>query len=91
MKKETIAINRITDCEPYKDLEESYDFSDAQKNPFAGKIKKQITIRLTESTLKYYKDLGKKYNMPYQKLINMFLTDCAEKKLEPVTSWVAGK
>lgn len=91
MKKETIAINKIIDNSPYEDLEESYDFSHAMKNPFVGKVKKQITIRLTESTLNYYKNLGEKFNMPYQTLINMYLTECAEKRLEPVTTWKSRK
>ena len=33
------------------DMREHYDFSDSAPNPYAQKLKKQITIRLDEDTM----------------------------------------
>ena len=53
-------------------------------NPYADKLKKQITIRLNASTIDYFKQQAEETGISYQNLINMYLTDCAvhEKKLE---------
>jgi predicted DNA binding CopG/RHH family protein len=54
-----------------------YDFSKATKNPYAGFLKRQVTIRLEEETVKYFKKLAKEAGIPYQTLINLYLRDCA--------------
>ncbi len=64
-----------------------YDFSNARKNPYAKKLKKQITINLDNDTVEYFKTLSVKTGIPYQTLINLFLTDCAKNKKEPSVSW----
>ncbi len=58
-------------------MRKEYDFSNAKKNPYAKKLKKQVTIRLDEDTIKYFKELSEKIGMPYQNLINLYLRDCA--------------
>ena len=59
-----------------------YDFSNAIKNPYARKNKTNITIRLDEDVLDYFKELSQKLDIPYQTLINSFLKDCAKNKKE---------
>ncbi|MBR5345930.1 MAG: BrnA antitoxin family protein [Clostridia bacterium] len=66
-----------------------YDFSNARKNPYADKVKQQITINLNLSTVQYFKYLAEKTGLPYQTLINLYLTDCAEKKREPEINWIS--
>ena len=34
-----------------------YDFSNGIKNPYADKLKKQITIRLDDEVINYFKNL----------------------------------
>jgi predicted DNA binding CopG/RHH family protein len=58
-------------------MRDHYDFSKAQKNPYAKRLKKQVTIRLAESTLEYFHALAEKVGIPYQTLINLYLRDCA--------------
>ena len=60
-----------------------YDFSKAKKNPYASRLKKQITIRLDDATIAYFKDLAEETGVRYQTLINLYLRDCAanQKKL----------
>ena len=69
-------------------MKNEYDFSNAKKNPYAGKVKQQITINLNQSTIQYFKDLAEKTGLPYQTLINLYLTDCADKKRQPEVSWI---
>jgi uncharacterized protein (DUF4415 family) len=58
-------------------MRKDYDFSKAEKNPYAAKLKKQITIRLDEDAIAYFKGLSQKTGITYQNLINLYLKDCA--------------
>lgn len=64
-----------------------YDFSNAKKNPYAKKLKKQITINIDNDTVEYFKSLSDKLGIPYQTLINLYLTDCAQNKKKLEMSW----
>ncbi|MBP7282742.1 MAG: BrnA antitoxin family protein [Leptospiraceae bacterium] len=48
------------------------------------KLKKQITIRIDENTIQYFKKVAGDTGISYQNLINLCLQDCAanHKKLE---------
>ncbi len=65
-------------------MRDNYDFSDAKPNPYAQALKRQVTIRLDEPTIEYFKKLSEEVGVPYQSLINLYLRECAvsEKKLE---------
>jgi predicted DNA binding CopG/RHH family protein len=58
-------------------MRKEYDFSKAKKSPYASMLKKQVTIRLDEGTIKYFKGLATAAGVPYQTLINLYLRDCA--------------
>jgi len=58
-------------------MKSNYDFSNARKNPYAAKLKKQITIRLDIATIRYFKRLAEQTGVSYQTLINLYLRDCA--------------
>lgn len=58
-------------------MRKEYDFSAARKNPYAAKLKKQITIRLDEESISYFKSISEVVGIPYQSLINLYLRDCA--------------
>ena len=68
-------------------MKKQYDFSKARRNPYAKRLKKPLTIRVDETTLEYFKDLGERVGMPYQTLINMYLRDCAENRKELRLQW----
>ena len=53
-------------------MRDSYDFSQSVKNPYAKRLKKQVTIRLDEDTIAYFKQLSADKGIPYQSLINFF-------------------
>lgn len=58
-------------------MRNQYDFSTARKNPYANRLKKQITIRLDSDTISYFKRLAAQTGVSYQTLINLYLRECA--------------
>jgi uncharacterized protein (DUF4415 family) len=70
-------------------MKKRYDFSTARINPYARRLKKQLTIRLDEETLEYFKRLAEETEIPYQTLINHFLRECAKAKKRPSMRWKA--
>ena len=68
-------------------MKKHYDFSKAVKNPYAKRLKRQVTIRMETDVVDYFKELSTQEDMPYQKLINIFLRDCAIHKKRPVIHW----
>ena len=69
------------------DMQEEYDFSNAEKNPYAKRMKKQITINIDSDTIDYFKSMAVSSGIPYQTLINLYLTDCAAQKRQLAVSW----
>lgn len=68
-------------------MKKEYDFSKAKKNPYSKKLKRQVTIRLDEMTISYFKELAAETGIPYQTLINLYLRDCATSKRKPSFRW----
>ena len=68
-------------------MRDNYDFSNSVKNPYIKKLKKQISIRIDIETIEYFKKLSSEMGIPYQSLINIFLSDCAEKQKKPEIAW----
>jgi len=68
-------------------MRDNYNFDQSVANPYAKKIKKQITIRLDEEVIDYFKALSEKSGVPYQNLINLYLKDCAENNRELKMDW----
>lgn len=61
-------------------MKKEYDFTNAKKNPYTAKTKKQITINLNEEVLAYFKNMSEETGIPYQSLINLYLLDCVNNK-----------
>ncbi len=88
MLKYLFLINQIHSIlDGQGNMKKAYDFSNAAKNPYTKKLKKQITIRLENETIEYFKHLAAETDIPYQKLINLFLRECAHQKKKPTISW----
>ena len=68
-------------------MRDSYDFSKSVKNPYAKQLKKQITIRIDEDAISYFKTMAEKKGIPYQSLINLYLKDCAHEHRELEMKW----
>ena len=70
-------------------MKREYDLSKmkARKNPYASKLKKQVTIRMGEDVVAYFKALAEETGIPYQSLINLYLRDCVANGRRPDLSW----
>ena len=68
-------------------MRDEYDFSKAIKNPYASQLKKQITIRLDEESIDYFKSVSEDVGIPYQSLINLYLRDCASSQRKLNLKW----
>ena len=68
-------------------MRDEYDFSKSVKNPYTSYLKKPITIRIEEETILYFKKLARDSGIPYQSLINLFLSQCAHEKRKPKVLW----
>lgn len=68
---------------------EEYDIDklNPRQNPYAKELKKQVTIKISPSVIDYFKRQAAKLNMPYQTLINLYLTDCVSNKRELQMTW----
>lgn len=68
-------------------MRKHYDFSKSVKNPYLRKPKKQVTIRLDEETISYFKAMSRRNGIPYQNLINLYLRECAQAGKKVAINW----
>lgn len=68
-------------------MRDEYDFSNAIKNPYAKELKKQVTIKISPTIIEYFKNESVETGIPYQTLINMYLSDCVKNKRKLEMSW----
>jgi uncharacterized protein (DUF4415 family) len=68
-------------------MRKSYDFSKAKRNPYAKRLKRQITIRLDAETIAYFIGLAEETEIPYQTLINLYLRECAKSRKKLDLHW----
>ncbi|MBX7256480.1 MAG: BrnA antitoxin family protein [Candidatus Hydrogenedentes bacterium] len=59
----------------------------SRKNPYAQRLKKQITLRLDPDVIEYFKEKAEKKGIPYQTLINLYLQDCRATKRDLKMTW----
>ena len=70
-------------------MKSEYDLSKlkSRKNPYASKLKKSVTMRLSEDVLSYFKSMADESGVPYQSLINLYLRDCITTKRKVQINW----
>ena len=70
-------------------MKKEYDLSKLQsrKNPYASKLKKSVTMRLSEDIISYFKEMATESGVPYQSLINLYLRDCVIHNRKVDISW----
>jgi len=74
-------------------MKKEYDLKTMQsrKNPYANRLKKQITIRLENGTIEYFKKLAGETGFSYQALMNLYLRDCAENQKKLKVEWIESR
>ena len=72
-------------------MKPEYDLSKmkARKNPYASKLKKSVTMRLSEDVIGYFKTMENDAGVPYQSLINLYLRDCVTQHRKVQIAWQA--
>ena len=70
-------------------MKAEYDLSKmkSRKNPYAAKLKKPVSMRLSEDVVDYFKGMASEAGVPYQSLINLYLRDCAASHRKLDMSW----
>lgn len=70
-------------------MKAEYNFSKmrSRKNPYASKLKKQVTLRMGEDVIEYFKSMAEETDIPYQSLINLYLKDCVAHHRKIDLSW----
>ncbi len=68
-----------------------YDLSKmkSRRNPYASKLKKPVTMRLSEDVVAYFKGMAVEAGVPYQSLINLYLRDCVTQHRQVQIVWPA--
>jgi predicted DNA binding CopG/RHH family protein len=69
------------------DMLDEYNFEKSIESLYARRLKKSITIRLDSETISSFKGLSKESEIPYQTLINYFLSQCVKEKRKPEVVW----
>ena len=61
-------------------MKKEYDLTKMKKrrNPYASRLKKQVTIRMGTDVIAYFKSQAEETGIPYQTLIDLYLRDCVE-------------
>lgn len=79
-------------------MRDHYDFAKLKPatNPFAVRAtaaqrKKPVTIRLGMQTVEYFKQIAQENGLPYQRVINLYLDDCAAHGKKLNVTWHAPK
>jgi uncharacterized protein (DUF4415 family) len=74
-------------------MKAEYDLSKMQsrKNPYAAKLKKPVSMRLSEDVVDYFKGMANEAGVPYQNLINLYLRDCVMQHRKVQIVWPAAK
>lgn len=57
-------------------MRDEYDFSESVANPYAKKARRQVTMNLDVEVIDYFKAQGAETGIPYQRLINLYLSQC---------------
>jgi uncharacterized protein (DUF4415 family) len=70
-------------------MKEEYDLAEmkSRPNPYARRLKKQVTIRMSPDVVEYFKKMAEETNIPYQSLINLYLMDCSASKRKLDMRW----
>ena len=70
-------------------MKTEYDLSTmkSRKNPYASKLKKPVTMRLSEDVVLYFKGMAEQAGVPYQSLINRYLRDCLAQNRKVQINW----
>ena len=57
-------------------MRKEYDFSESRAKTYVERLRKPVTINLDVANIDYFKTEAARTGVPYQTIINMYLTEC---------------
>lgn len=61
-------------------MRDEYNFSNSRPNPYVGRVRRPVTMNIDQANIDYFKEESSRTGVPYQTIINMFLTECREQE-----------
>ena len=79
-------------CTVGDSMKKEYDLTKlkSRPNPYAKRLKKQVTLRIRPDVIDYFKDMAEEKGIPYQSLINLYLQDGVSSHRKLAMKWAAG-
>ncbi len=68
----------MSDAKEITEMPAEIDSSESVPNPYVGKTRRRITINIDGETVDYFKAESRRTGVPYQTIINLYLTECRE-------------
>jgi len=68
-------------------MRKHYDFSQAKPNPYAKRLKREVTVQLDEGTVEYFEAIAAETGIPARTLINLYLRECAANRKRLALRW----
>jgi uncharacterized protein (DUF4415 family) len=72
-------------------MKKEYDLSKmkSRPNPYAKRLKRQLTIRMGVDIIDYFKSMATRTGIPYQNLINLYLRECVMSHRKLQMKWAS--
>ena len=72
-------------------MKDEYDLGSMKSsiNPFAEKLKKQITLSVGEDVLEYFETMARETGVPSEVLIHLYLRDCVARQRKLKMLWAS--
>jgi len=68
-------------------MRKHYDFSQAKPNPYAKRLKREVTVQLDEGTVEYFEAIAAETGIPARTLMNLYLRECAASRKRLALRW----
>lgn len=70
----------MNDTKEITEMPAEVDFSNSEPNPYIGKVRRRVTMNIDGENIDYFKAEAARTGIPYQSIINMYLTECREQE-----------
>lgn len=84
LSNEEKRVIRNADGTPTEDCPEMSAAELKEFKPWYERTKKPVTINMDTNVILYFKNLSKETGVPYQTLINLYLSQCVNERKRPV-------
>ncbi len=72
-------------------MKEEYDLAamKSRPNPYAKRLKKQVTLRVSDNVIDYFEGIARETGIPYELLIDLYLRDCVASHRKLKMRWAS--